>query len=292
MKRAAILVGGLSALTLLALVCVPRHLPVPAPTIANPIPASFHARLEQGTLTLRGSMPDASTRERILKEARARYDAGKIKIDDQLVVDPQVASAPWLEALPGILPVLGMMNTARGSIIIDGRSLVLSGRVATEQSKIALLSSITPMTAAGLELEDHILSSGGHTTPSLRRGSLQPKLDAVLAKARIEFESNKAVLSAKGIAALDQIVPLIRDYPQASIEIGGHTDPFGAPAYNVDLSHRRAEAVRQYFVKHGLGNKFTAVGYGASKPRSKEQTQAALQRNRRIELHVTGNGDL
>ncbi len=76
------------------------------------------------------------------------------------------------------------------------------------------------------------------------------------------------------------------------IEIGGHTDAFGAPEYNLDLSRRRAEAVRQYFLKHGLANRFVAVGYGATRLRSKEQTQAALQRNRRIELRVLENSDL
>ena len=85
---------------------------------------------------------------------------------------------------------------------------------------------------------------------------------------------------------------LLAGAPQAVIEIGGHTDAYGAPEYNMDLSRRRAEAVRDYFVKRGLTQRFDAVGYGATKPRSTEQTQAALQRNRRIELHVKGNGDL
>lgn len=288
MMRAAILFGGAIALTLLALVCVPRHLPH---ATSAPIPANFHARLEQGTLTLRGSIPNQAWRDRILLQAHARYDQAKVKIVDQLSVDAQVSPAPWLDALPGILPVLGQMN-GRGSVIVDGKSIVLSGRVASEQAKAALLRSVAPMTAVGLELEDHILPATGDTMSKSRRGSLQARLDSILSRSKIEFESNKATLAPKGLSTLDQLILILQDHPQATIEIGGHTDAFGAPDYNMDLSHRRAEAVRQYFVKHGLTNRFVAIGYGATRPRSKEQTQAALQRNRRIELRVTGNGDL
>ena len=286
--RAAILLGGATALTLLALLCAPRHLPSPTST---PIPANFHARLEQGTLTLRGSVPDQAWHDRILQQAHARYDLAKVKIDDQLVIDAQVAPAPWLDALPGILPVLGQMN-GRGSMIVDGKSLALSGRVASEQAKASLLRTISPLTSSGLTLEDHILPATGGAISSVRRGSLQSRLDAILSRTKIEFDSNKATLTAKGVATLDQLVPVLADDPRATIEIGGHTDPFGAPEYNMELSHRRAEAVRDYFIKHGLTNRFIAVGYGATKPRTKEQTQAALQRNRRIELRVTANGDL
>jgi outer membrane protein OmpA-like peptidoglycan-associated protein len=50
--------------------------------------------------------------------------------------------------------------------------------------------------------------------------------------------------------------------------------------------------VRDYFISHGLTNKFTAVGYGASRPLSVAQTRTGLQHNRRIELRVKGVGDL
>jgi OmpA-OmpF porin, OOP family len=289
MIRAAILGGGAIALVLLALVCVPRHLAPPSSSTL--IPASFHARLEQGTLTLRGSFPDVASRDKILQEAHARFDEDKIRIVDQLAVDSQVAPAPWVNSVSGILPVLRQMN-GRGSVIIDGRSIVLSGRVATEQAKATLLRTIAPMTAAGLEVEDHVLASVATSPVRSQHGTLQARLNTVLARGRIEFESNRAMLTPTGRATLDQLIPVLRDAPQAVIEIGGHTDAYGAPEYNMDLSRRRAEAVRDYFVKHGLTQRFDAVGYGATKPRSTEQTQAALQRNRRIELHVKGNGDI
>ena len=84
----------------------------------------------------------------------------------------------------------------------------------------------------------------------------------------------------------------LRRAPRTAIEIGGHTDKYGEPEYNLQLSQRRADAVRRYFTKHGLTNQFTAVGYGASRPLSVAENRAGLQRNRRIELRVKGQPEL
>lgn len=290
MIRAAILGAGGIALLLLAAVCIPRHLP--KTPVLPMIPASFHARIENGTLTLRGTLPNTSSLGRILQGAHARFDPIHVQIVDQLTVDSKVAPAQWIDSLPAVLPVLQQMN-GRGSMIIDGHSLVLSGKVASEQAKTNVLRGIAPI-AAGLELEDHILASVSPAQAPTRqpRASLQSRLNAVLSRNRIEFESNQASLTATGRATLDQLIPILRDASsQAEIEIAGHTDGYGAPAYNLALSRKRAEAVRDYFVKHGLTQRFVPVGYGSTKPQSNERTQAALKKNRRIELQVKGNGD-
>jgi OOP family OmpA-OmpF porin len=176
----------------------------------------------------------------------------------------------------------------RGSIIIDGRSIVLSGRVDGDRTKASVLRDIAPLTQAGLELEDHILAAQ-LAAPS---SSLQKKLNEILSHASIEFESNTTTMLPRGSATLDQLIALLRRAPHTAIEIGGHTDRYGEPDYNLQLSRRRAEAVRDYFISHGLTNKFTAVGYGASRPLSVAQTRTGLQHNRRIELRVKGVGDL
>jgi OOP family OmpA-OmpF porin len=113
-------------------------------------------------------------------------------------------------------------------------------------------------------------------------------LNEILLHSSIEFESNTTTIPPRGRATLDQLIALLRRAPHTAIEIGGHTDQYGAPDYNLELSRRRAEAVRQYFISHGLTNQFTAVGYGASRPLSVAQTRAGFQHNRRIELRVKG----
>jgi len=171
----------------------------------------------------------------------------------------------------------------RGSIIIDGRSIVLSGQVDDDRVKATVLHDIATLTKTGLELEDRILTTQLVTSSS----SLQKKINEIISHGSIQFESNTTTMLPRGRATLDQLIPLIRRTPQIAIEIGGHTDKYGAPDYNLELSRRRAEAVREYFISHGLTNPFTAVGYGASQPLS----GAGYQHNRRIELHVKGVSD-
>ena len=330
MKSAAILVAGIVALGLLAALCLPRHLP-PSGASAPPAPANFHARVEHGMLILRGSLPSETSKAAILQRALELYGATPGNVVDELAVDPRVGSVAWADNIAQVLPVLAHM-TERGSIIIDGRTIVVSGQVDGSRAKASVLRDIAPLTQAGLELEDRILtgpSSAGPspkapspttrslatpspkasstkapslaaapspktpspTTPSLAEipsPLLQKKLDEILARSSIEFESNSTRMTPRSLATLDQLIDQLRHAPRTAIEIGGHADKYGKPDYNLQLSQRRADAVRRYFTKHGLPKQFTAVGYGASQPLSVAENRTGLQRNRRIELRVKG----
>ena len=284
MMRRAILGAGAAALTLLAVVCIPRHLP--SPTASKSLtPATFHARLEQGTLTLRGSLPSETSKAAILQRAQEIYGRAPGRVVDELVVDPRVGTSTWTSNLPQILPILGHMME-RGSIIIDGRTIVLSGQADNDRAKASILREIVPLAQTGLELEDHILSAPAPAP------TLQKKLNEILSHASIEFDSNTTTITPRSRATLDQLITQLRPTPRIAVEISGHTDKYGEPGYNLQLSRRRAEAVRHYFISHGLTNQFTAVGYGASRPLSVAQTRAGFQHNRRIELRVKGVGDL
>lgn len=284
--RRAILGAGAVALTLLAAICIPRHLPTSAASSAL-TPASFHARLERGTLTLRGSLPSETSKAAIVQRAQELYGKAPGRVVDELAVDPRVGSAAWTDNVSHILPILGQMRE-HGSIIIDGRTIVLSGLVDSDRAKATVLRDIAPLVQTGLELEDHIRAAQLAISPS----SLQKKLNEILSHASIEFDSNATTMTLRSRATLDQLIAQLRQAPHTAIEVGGHTDKYGEPDYNLQLSRRRAEAVRQYFTSHGLTNQFTAVGYGASRPLSAAQTRTGLQHNRRIELRVKGASNL
>jgi OOP family OmpA-OmpF porin len=331
MKSAAILAAGIVALGLLATFCLPRHIS-PSTASGPASSANFHARVEYGTLILRGSLPSETSKAAILQRAQELYGTTPGNVVDELAVDPRVGPVAWADNVSQVLPVLGHL-TERGSIIIDGRTIVVSGQVGGDRAKATVLRDIAPLTQAGLELENRILvgpSSAGPskkapspkvpslaaalspnapslpkarslpvapspTTPSpaeIPSHLLQKKLDEILARASIEFESNSTTMTPRSLATLDQLIDQLRHAPRTAIEISGHTDKYGEPDYNLQLSQRRADAVRRYFTKHGLPKQFTAVGYGASRPLSVAENRAGLQRNRRIELRVKGQTDL
>jgi len=286
MMRRAILGAGAVALTLLAVVCIPRHLPSSIASSAL-TPAFFHARLEQGTLTLRGSLPSETSKAAILQRAQELYGKAPGRVVDELAVDPRVGSVAWTGNVSQVLPILGQMRE-RGSIIIDGRTIVLSGLVDSDRAKATVLRDIAPLVQTGLELEDHIRPA----QLAISAPSLQKKLNEILSRGSIEFDSNDTAITPRSRATLEQLIAQLRHAPLTAIEIGGHTDKYGEPDYNIQLSRRRAEAVRQYFTSHGLTNQFTAVGYGASRPLSAVETRTGFQHNRRIELRVKGKVDL
>ncbi|MDN5942465.1 MAG: hypothetical protein L0H94_11335, partial [Nitrospira sp.] len=150
--RRVILGAGAVALTFLAAICIPRHLP-PSTASSALTPASFQARLEHGTLTLRGSLPSETSKTDILRRAQELYGKTPHRVVNELVVDPGVGPASWADDVPKVLPILGHMQE-RGSIIIDGRSIVLSGQVDNDRVKATVLRDIASLTKTGLELED------------------------------------------------------------------------------------------------------------------------------------------
>jgi len=287
-------------------------------------------------LILRGSLPNETSKAAILQRAQELYGATPGNVVDELAVDPRVGAVAWADNISQVLPIFGHM-TERGSIIIDGRTIVVSGQVGGDHAKTAVLQAIAPLTQTGLQLEDRILTSPSSAGPSPKvlspaapskkapfpkapslvaasplkiqplpvspslaapslaeasASSLQQTLNEILARASIEFKSNSATMTSDSLATLDQLIDQLRHAPRTTIEIGGHTDKYGEPDYNIQLSRRRAEAVRRYFISHGLTNQFTAAGYGASQPLSVAKNRAGLQRNRRIELRVKGQIDL
>lgn len=284
MRRTGIIIGGVVALIVLAVVCIPRHLSSPSrPTAVTP--ATIHASLEQGSLVLRGSLPTERSKATIVEQAHAVAAKMRMRVIDQFIVDKQVKAAVWMDQVPQLLPILGLM-ARRGSIIIDGRSLVVTGQVPGHREKAEVLQAMAPAIRAGLRIEDRVvvMPATSPASTAVPLSALQLLLNQVLAKSSIEFEPKSATITTKGQVVLDQIIVLLRRAPDTPIEIGGHTDTVGEAEYNMQLSRHRAEAVKQYLTGHGLTNPFTTIGYGSTRPLSHGRQQPGSQQNERIEI--------
>ncbi len=117
--------------------------------------------------------------------------------------------------------------------------------------------------------------------------NLQVAIDAVLSDRPIEFALGRATLTLRSRRTLDQLVPLLGRNPRARIRVSSHTDAWGGAAHNRLLSQKRADAVVAYFVRNGLDRKrFTAIGYGETRPMAKALTAADMAKNRRTEIRV------
>ncbi len=104
------------------------------------------------------------------------------------------------------------------------------------------------------------------------------------------FEVHKATLLENSLTELRRAVKLLRDNPNVRIEIRGHTDSTGNREYNFTFSHKRAEVVRNFLLKHGISPQRLVVrGVGPSEPIATNDTSEGRAKNRRVEFHVIGN---
>ena len=112
----------------------------------------------------------------------------------------------------------------------------------------------------------------------------QPGLRTVTISLNVQFEFNKAtVLSVYG-EQLQSIAAAMKAHSDIELVLEGHTDSRGSDAYNIDLSSRRAAAVKQKLAAdYGIdADRISSVGYGESRPIASNQTDEGRARNRRV----------
>jgi outer membrane protein OmpA-like peptidoglycan-associated protein len=101
------------------------------------------------------------------------------------------------------------------------------------------------------------------------------------------FEFDKANLKPGSARSLTNITEFLRENPRRQITIEGYTDNVGSDVYNRELSQRRADAVRDFFVQNGIsGDRITARGLGETYPVASNETEAGRQQNRRVQIII------
>ncbi len=104
----------------------------------------------------------------------------------------------------------------------------------------------------------------------------------------IHFDFDKYNIKKDSYGILNDVASILKSNPQIKkIRIEGHTDSIGTDAYNMKLSQRRANSVREYLIQQGISaDRLEAVGYGKSRPIAPNNTAAGRAKNRRVEFNV------
>lgn len=102
---------------------------------------------------------------------------------------------------------------------------------------------------------------------------------------RVNFDFDSSRIKEQMVPILDEAASIIKDQAEGTMRLEGHTCNIGTDEYNMGLSLRRANSVRDYLIKQGVDAKRLSVkGYGESMPKYDNTTREGRRLNRRVEI--------
>lgn len=140
----------------------------------------------------------------------------------------------------------------------------------------------TPVHHNGCPLKEYASS------PAVMEPEPDEPAEPVRVELDVKFDFDKSVVKEDSQADIKSLADFMKQYPQTTTTVEGHTDSIGTDAYNQGLSERRANAVRDVLVnQHGIdANRVSSVGYGESRPVADNASDSGRAINRRVEAEV------
>jgi len=121
------------------------------------------------------------------------------------------------------------------------------------------------------------------------KAKMETETRAVFSRALtgIKFNSSQSTFKNASYVLMDDVVSVMKQYPEINVRVAGHTDSQGAAENNRKLSEKRANAVMNYLVSKGISpTRLSAVGFGEDAPIADNNTAAGRAENRRVEFTV------
>jgi OmpA-OmpF porin, OOP family len=238
----------------------------------TPVPPTVHLALGGGRAVLDGTVPSQPARDALVQAASAAFGSGTVT--DRLTVDPAVSDAA-LAGLPGVLSALGKDATVEVELR-DG-VLTLSGMVSSPAVKQATFTAAIAAVGDSLAVVDRLVVVQPSQPPQAQLAALPP----------VTFETGSAILTPEGRQVVASVAAILSANPTVRVSIEGHTDGEGTPEANLTLSQARAQAVLDALRELGIAaERLTAAGFGQTRPKVPNTTEANKAINRRVELVV------
>lgn len=255
-----------------------------------------------GVVTARGEVADEAARAEVLSLIAAQPNVEEV-IDRLTIATPEVGEAAAIveasadsivlsgtvpsEAAADALRALAAANYDSDQIsdeleVVEGAdpaTVTLSGTVDNSEVGSSLQAGLSGLSGFSGSSDDLVIDADA-----------SEEINAVFELEPILFQSGTAIILEDSQSTIDAAIEILNRFPDAEIEIGGHTDSLGPEEANRILSEARAQAVLQALRDGGVTNELEAVGYGESQlkfPDDKGDTQDkidARQANRRIEF--------
>ena len=281
---------------------VVKKIEVPTPVVVNKVlkvqkPYSINVRkFKSGKIVLSGYVPSVNSHNELLNKAQTIY--GEENVIDKLE-EANGAPNDWNESI-----LLGLDNLVKldyGQISMKDETFRFEGYTNSMEESMNLFKSFKENLPKNYQ-DEYDIKAPDEALPKKKEKpktepekildksvSCQEQFQNYLAKEKINFSYNKALIRKSSYALLNQLVEIAKSCPESKIMIEGHTDSDGSKKYNQRLSEKRAKSVKLYLVKHGIETKrLDSMGYGELKPLVENSTRDAKKQNRRIEFNVKG----
>lgn len=156
-----------------------------------------------------------------------------------------------------------------------GKSFMLSGSAYYYVDDVSVVQTWPPIEVKMDSTTDVITWTDGRT--------IEP--NEVFILKNIQFSYDSFELLDVSFPELDKLVSVMREKPEWSVELAGHTDDRGSDDYNLELSQNRAREVGNYLVEHGIADtRIQIKGFGKQYPLVKQMDEEARSVNRRVEV--------
>lgn len=114
------------------------------------------------------------------------------------------------------------------------------------------------------------------------------RADKLDIKQKVFFRHNKWEIDPRSFSLLNEVAQVLKDSPVMKLRVEGHTDSRGKERYNLTLSQKRADSVRNYLIRQGIeGGRLQARGFGETQPIASNQSKRGREQNRRVEFIIT-----
>jgi outer membrane protein OmpA-like peptidoglycan-associated protein len=151
-----------------------------------------------------------------------------------------------------------------------------------DNQEASMRQALANVEGASIQRDQEVLAQAG-------RDSTRKSIDVltVTFKSDYLFAVNSSSLLPGAYDELNRVANVLRQYPETTIQIAGHTDSTGSIDANQRLSERRAESVKNALVGMGVNpSRLSIIGYGEGKPIASNNTEAGRQQNRRVEVRI------
>lgn len=260
-------------------------LPDPGSEGSDAIPEFTATRSKNGSVELRGRLPDPLTRTTVESYAKSRFGVEGLvlatRLDGNLPDNWPVRVLAGLEALSEVVT---------GSVLVRSDFVELTGESGNPDGQADISRLLSEKLGEGQNFAIDVTyvealdPLSGIPTPE----ECVAKIETVQREMpKITFAPSSSDIEAAGLETVARIAEILRDCKTVKIEIAGHTDSQGRESMNLNLSQARADAVlNAIMAERVLTSNLSAKGYGETAPIADNETEDGREANRRIEFRA------